>query len=173
MVDITWNSPPYYIRQAHFDSDRMAGTVPAWKNGSGNQPTTVRTAESALQMGEIKNAPRDVTAPTFSFGEFIDVINPLQHIPVINKFYRNFTGDKISPVAQIAGGALYGGAIGGVASLINAAMQEHGGQDQTNANKSGLIENSTQSNEKREPQEARVQSSDSSDANAYHYRLNS
>ena len=171
MVDITWNSPPYYIRQAHFDSDRMAGTVPAWKKGEGNQSESVKDAKNALQMGEIKNSPRDVTAPSFSFSEFIDVINPLQHIPVVSKFYRDVTGDKISPVAQIAGGDLYGGVIGGVASLVSAAMQEHGGRDAAGAVKSAMT--GMQENEKREPQEARVQISERSDANAHHYRLNS
>ena len=126
MVDISWNSMPQYVRQSHFDSERMAGTVPAWKY-------THQTAIQDTNNGDalnIKNsqAVNHRKAPSFSFNEFIDVINPLQHIPVVSTLYRNFTGDEISPVAQIVGGGLFGGVIGGVASLVNAAMQEHTGQ---------------------------------------------
>jgi hypothetical protein len=48
----------------------------------------------------------------FTFDDVIDVINPLQHIPIVSAVYRWLTGDKISPAAELAGGALFGGAIG-------------------------------------------------------------
>lgn len=58
---------------------------------------------------------------SMSFGDFIDMINPLEHIPVISSLYRAFTDEEISPVSRIAGDALYGG-IGGLASAgISAA----------------------------------------------------
>ncbi|MFZ5791380.1 MAG: hypothetical protein ACOY3L_11850 [Pseudomonadota bacterium] len=47
-----------------------------------------------------------------TFDDVIDVINPLQHIPIVSTVYRWLTGDKISPAAELAGGALFGGAIG-------------------------------------------------------------
>lgn len=48
----------------------------------------------------------------FGFDDVIDVVNPLQHIPIVSTVYRWLTGDEISPAAQLAGGALFGGAIG-------------------------------------------------------------
>ncbi|MGH6939664.1 hypothetical protein [Hypericibacter sp.] len=51
-----------------------------------------------------------------TFDDVIDVVNPLQHIPVVSTVYRWLTGDTISPAAELAGGALYGGAIGFAAS---------------------------------------------------------
>lgn len=59
----------------------------------------------------------------------IDIINPLQHIPVISTMYRHMTGDEISPVARIAGGALYGGPIGLAAGVANAAVEDATGKD--------------------------------------------
>ncbi len=65
----------------------------------------------------------------FTFSDFLDIINPLQHIPIISTFYRNATGDTIDPGSQIAGGTLFGGPIGAVASIINVVVGETTGMD--------------------------------------------
>ncbi len=65
----------------------------------------------------------------FTFSDFIDIINPLQHIPLVSTLYRNATGDTIDPGSQIAGGTLFGGPIGAVASIINVAVGEATGMD--------------------------------------------
>ncbi|MFN4283654.1 MAG: hypothetical protein ACK4NA_13530 [Alphaproteobacteria bacterium] len=65
----------------------------------------------------------------FSFGALIDIINPLQHIPVIGTVYRAITGDTIGPAARIAGGTLFGGAIGLVASSLDTLIKEQTGRD--------------------------------------------
>ncbi|MFN7114619.1 MAG: hypothetical protein ACK4PK_09725 [Alphaproteobacteria bacterium] len=59
----------------------------------------------------------------------LDIINPLQHIPVISTMYRHITGDEISPVARIAGGALFGGPVGLAAGVVNAAVENSTGKD--------------------------------------------
>jgi hypothetical protein len=64
-----------------------------------------------------------------TFGDILDVINPLQHIPVISTIYRNLTGDELSPAARIAGGALFGGPIGFVARAANTAVMAFSGKD--------------------------------------------
>ena len=65
----------------------------------------------------------------FSFGDLLDVINPLQHIPIISNLYRSITGDDIGQLPKVIGGALFGGAIGLVASLFNAIIEEETGKD--------------------------------------------
>lgn len=64
-----------------------------------------------------------------SFWDFLDVINPLQHIPIVNTLYREITGDKIGVGARLAGGTLFGGPIGLIASFINCAIENSTGQD--------------------------------------------
>jgi len=64
-----------------------------------------------------------------TFGDILDVINPLQHIPVISTLYRSITGDEIDPIPRVAGGALFGGVIGAVASLLNVAIEDSTGRD--------------------------------------------
>jgi hypothetical protein len=65
----------------------------------------------------------------FGFDDLIDVINPLQHIPVISSIYRWITGDEISPAANVAGGALFGGPIGMAGAMASVAIEEATGDD--------------------------------------------
>lgn len=64
-----------------------------------------------------------------SFADLLDVLNPLQHLPVIGDLYRSLTGDQISPGARMAGGTLYGGPLGFVSSLANTVVEEATGKD--------------------------------------------
>ena len=48
------------------------------------------------------------------FHHLLDVINPLQHLPVIGTIYRAITGEHIGAVEKIAGDTLYGGLWGAV-----------------------------------------------------------
>lgn len=59
-----------------------------------------------------------------SFSDLLDIINPLQHLPVISTIYRAITGDDISLGARIAGGALYGGPLGVILTGATAALEE-------------------------------------------------
>lgn len=59
-----------------------------------------------------------------TFGDVIDVFNPLQHIPVVGHIYRKFTGDHIDPAIRVAGGALFGGPIGAALSAVSVAVDE-------------------------------------------------
>jgi hypothetical protein len=69
----------------------------------------------------------------FGFDDFIDIINPLQHIPVVGTIYRAITGDKMAPAAEIAGGALFGGPLGALLSVADVAFTDATGKpiDQT------------------------------------------
>lgn len=86
-------------------------------------------ASGAFQ--NLRSAQTDGSAPknSMSFGDLIDTINPLQHIPVVSSIYRELTGDTISNQARIAGGALYGGPVGFVASMIDSAIDQVTGDD--------------------------------------------
>jgi len=63
------------------------------------------------------------------FGDLLDAVNPLQHIPVVNRVYRAITGDEISTGARLAGGALYGGPIGFATALADSVSLETSGKD--------------------------------------------
>ena len=65
----------------------------------------------------------------FTFLDFLDVINPLQHIPLVGNIYRSLTGDEIDPGSRIAGSTLFGGPIGTVVALANVTIEQKTGQD--------------------------------------------
>jgi hypothetical protein len=57
------------------------------------------------------------------FHHMLDIVNPLQHLPVIGTIYRAVTGEHIGPVEQIAGDTLYGGLWGAVSSVAEVAFE--------------------------------------------------
>jgi len=63
------------------------------------------------------------------FGDLIDIINPLQHIPVIATIYRNRTGDGIGAAPRVIGGALWGRVGGFVSGLVNVLVDSFTGKD--------------------------------------------
>lgn len=69
----------------------------------------------------------------FTFDDILDMVNPLQHLPVASQQYREATGDTASEGARLVGGAVFGVLTGGifglVASLVNAAVRHDTGQD--------------------------------------------
>lgn len=65
----------------------------------------------------------------YSFGDVIDIINPLQHLPVIGTIYRKLTGDTIKPMSDIIGGAIFGGPVGAIASTANVVVKSTTGRD--------------------------------------------
>jgi hypothetical protein len=66
---------------------------------------------------------------SFSFRDLIDIVNPLQHLPVVSTLYRWITGDTIGALPRIIGDGIYGGPIGLVAGLFNAAVKQESGKD--------------------------------------------
>ena len=65
----------------------------------------------------------------FSFGDLVDTLNPLQHIPVVSSLYRELTGDQIAAAPRMMGSVLYGGATGMVSGLANAVAYQDSGKD--------------------------------------------
>ena len=71
----------------------------------------------------------DVPQVELTLDDVLDIINPLQHIPLVSSIYRSVTGDQITGSARIIGDTLFGGPIGFVASLVNAITEEVSGRD--------------------------------------------
>ena len=65
----------------------------------------------------------------FTFLDFLDIINPLQHIPVIGTLYRELTGDTLDPGSRVLGGTLFLGPVGTVVSLANVLVDDATGRD--------------------------------------------
>lgn len=112
-------------------------------------PTPFYYDPERLQLDPPPSAERDKTAATDSqdkngekhlsmfaegddspsFWDLLDVINPLQHIPVVSNIYREITGDQIGVGARLVGGALLGGPVGLIASAVDCVVEESTGKD--------------------------------------------
>jgi hypothetical protein len=57
------------------------------------------------------------------FHHLWNVVNPLQHVPVIGTIYRAITGEHLDAVEKIAGDTLYGGLWGAVSSIADVAFE--------------------------------------------------
>ena len=117
-------------------NSRTAGTMPVW----GQTSTTKQAIAQNLQSPEKSASKIDGHAyaatentqkeeSPFGFADLVDMINPLQHIPLVNIAYQKITGDEIKPISQIIGGGLFGGALGAGGALVNVAIQAETGKN--------------------------------------------
>jgi hypothetical protein len=63
----------------------------------------------------------------FGFDDFLDIINPLQHIPFVNLAYRALTGDEINGAAQMVG-AVAMGPISAASTVADLAFKSETGK---------------------------------------------
>ena len=74
-------------------------------------PQTESNDEKSDKEQPISNQ-RNAEKTSFTVRDFIDIINPLQHIPIVGTLYRNITHDEIKAPSRILGGGLFGGIVG-------------------------------------------------------------
>ena len=88
-------------------------------------PAQVRARESAsAARSETNTASLDAT-----FEDLLDIVNPLQHLPVVGTLYRAISADRIDALPKIAGDALYGGLWGAVSAVADTAFEAITGKD--------------------------------------------
>ena len=142
---IIWNQPsatskkvakPDVFRLQHNSDDRINGSMPVW--GKPRTPEEQITAGLASASDTGSKPPSFATAlaateakkdDSFGFLDLVDMVNPLQHLPIISTFYRSMTGDTIKPVSRVVGGAAFGGPIGAASGIVNALVQYETGKD--------------------------------------------
>lgn len=150
MIDQTSPSPETSAAAARprkilrmVQNERMAGSVPLWETpaktdrhkietalGNARDPAAKAGAET-LAYNAASAAQDQAVEQEFGFADLLDMVNPLQHIPVVGTLYRELTGDTIRPIGQIVGGAVFGGPLGAAGGLVNAIVREETGKDLT------------------------------------------
>jgi hypothetical protein len=95
-----------------------------------SSPGPVGRAGAAMAVAPTADgAPNGESGMGNFFNHVLDVVNPLQHLPVVGTLYRAITGDKIGAVEKIAGDTLYGGLWGAVGSVADVAFEAATGKD--------------------------------------------
>jgi hypothetical protein len=82
-----------------------------------------------VELASVPAKPEKLEHHRFGFSDLLDIVNPLQHIPVISTLYRKITGDTQSAISEIAGGALFGGIVGAVTSVADVLWTQATGND--------------------------------------------
>ena len=97
----------------------------AMVSSPGPAPAPARTESRAESVTSTATKPADTGAKDEEgfFDHLLDVVNPLQHIPIIGTIYRAITGDKIGSVEKIMGGTLYGGMWGAISAIADVAFK--------------------------------------------------
>jgi len=74
-------------------------------------------------FGELWQTPSE----GMTFADFLDIINPLQHIPIVSSIYRMVTGDEIGVGSRLIGDALFAGIPGLIAGALAATVESASG----------------------------------------------
>lgn len=153
-VNINTNSKPLILQSGQQSStgktlsyrshDRMAGSIAVWTPPE-PQPSRPEQAfkqamahsltedsivpDKALSYAATAQETLDTSPQEFGLNDILDMVNPLQHIPLVGSLYREVTGDDIKPVSRIIGGAVYGGAVGAGTALVNSVIEYDTGTD--------------------------------------------
>lgn len=90
----------------------------------GKTPGGVMPISTSAKSDTDTAATATAAKPHESFFHHLwDVVNPLQHLPVIGTIYRAVTGEHLDPLEKIAGDSLYGGLWGAVSSIADVAFE--------------------------------------------------
>lgn len=117
--------PPFVPPKADTIVADVSGKIPVGDDdeaalATDEKPSSAKPADEGFSLFG-KDGP--------SFGDIVDIINPFQHIPLLSNIYRDMLGDTISPVARVAGSALFFGPIGAAFAAANVALQGFTGKD--------------------------------------------
>lgn len=123
-------------RYANGNDDRTAGYMPVFgqkKPPAGASFKDMAAAKAAPAESAPPSAPASAPVEHSAFYNFFkgvfDIINPLQHIPVVGALYRHITGDEPAPMARLAGDTLYGGPLGAAVGFADIALKKATGRD--------------------------------------------
>lgn len=81
------------------------------------------TPAATTDVAQVNAKPESGEKKESFFQHILDVINPLQHLPIIGTIYRAATGERLDPVEKIAGDAIYGGLWGAVTAVADVAFE--------------------------------------------------
>lgn len=117
-------------------NDRTAGSIPSWvtaKTAKENLEQKLSTPASHQEFSQVlayqEERPIQEKNTSFGFKDLVDMVNPLQHIPILNIAYREITGDEIKPIGKIVGGAVFCGPMGVAGGIIDAIVTQETGKD--------------------------------------------
>ncbi len=132
-----WNNKPTNATNSAIEQIQRNLSQASITSSSKAAATNSSFAHSLIAIEELPSPPQDIktqqaqppTEEEFGFYDLLDMINPLQHIPLISNIYREVTSDEIKPFSRIIGGAIFGGGLGAAGALANVIIEVETGGD--------------------------------------------
>lgn len=129
----SWRASMEKAVMRHNPESRTAGPIPTFglmmqDNLVAAQAYAPAAETQSAGTPDIRYTNEDLNGE-YTFGDVVDIINPLHHLPVIGTIYRKLSGDSIKAMSNIIGGAIFGGPVGAVSSTINAVVKSTSGKD--------------------------------------------
>lgn len=126
--------PSGKVRTRYGAAAAAAGNTSASGTSASGKTTSGTSAFGTPAPGKSSNGLKLWDGGSFDFHDILDVINPLQHLPVVNSIYRAEAGDEIGAVPRILGSMLYGGGligalIGAASAIVNIVVEHETGKD--------------------------------------------
>lgn len=128
-------------RKTVAENERTAGSMPQWDGHTSAKSRMIAGLEHAARQespfqyvmsysldGSLETRKEQQSA-AYDFYDVLDVVNPLQHLPVVSTLYRAISGDELKDAPRIIGGAIFGGPVGAVTSVANVVVKEETGRD--------------------------------------------
>jgi hypothetical protein len=94
------------------------GYAPATNNLASNATEDANGVDTRRYTQFDRTAADSGSTTDFSFSDLLDLLNPLEHIPLLSSAYRAITGDNINPVSRVAGDIIYSVPLGGASALV-------------------------------------------------------
>ena len=63
------------------------------------------------------------------FGDLLDIVNPLHHLPGVGTIYRAITGDQIGNLPRLIGSFALGGPLGLAGGMVSVTVKDMTGRD--------------------------------------------
>lgn len=102
----------------------------------GSEHTPLTSAEQQVQVTQaVSNKSQTLTKPigdfeAMTFGkngldaaDGFDIVNVLNHLPVVSEVYKKAVAHEVSPISKLAGGYLYGGPMGLAFSALDLTAE--------------------------------------------------
>lgn len=116
------------------DTAEEAAIEAAGEDEEESAPSPKIARSWAMESADKATETQEVEVSTWD--DFLDLINPLQHIPLVGTLYRQATGDTIRPEIQIAGSFIFGAltgslAVSAVSGIASTIYEQSTGEEPT------------------------------------------
>lgn len=95
-----------------------------------NQAAFWASQANAANAAKARDQAQGTDETSLGFKDVLDLINPLEHLPIISNVYHAIVGESTAkPAVKLVGDAVYGGPLGMLSGGVDAIIKQASGKD--------------------------------------------